>query len=159
MYRSILCGIVAVAAISAVGCRPVGPNYAKPPAPTPQAFKEPLPAGWKEGEPSDAAIRGKWWEIFNDAELNALEEQVPANLNIVQADAQFRAARAAIRITRSNLFPTITAGTSATNSHSAFNLSARGLGLGTTNALTFPSIDFSWEADIWGGVRRAIENN
>src|SRR5580658_3585508 len=145
MYRSILCGIVAVAAISAVGCRPVGPNYAKPPAPTPQAFKEPLPAGWKEGEPSDAAIRGKWWEIFNDPQLNALEEQVPANLNIVQAEAQFRAARAGIRITRSNLFPTVTVGGSTTNSHSAFNLSPQGLGLGTVSSLVAPTVDFSWE--------------
>jgi outer membrane protein TolC len=91
--RSILCGIVTAAAIGTFGCRPVGPDYAKPPAPTPQAFKEPVPAGWKEGEPRDDVIRGKWWEIFNDPQLNALEEQVPANLNIVQAEAQFRAAR------------------------------------------------------------------
>jgi NodT family efflux transporter outer membrane factor (OMF) lipoprotein len=159
MRRSVLCGIVAAAAISATACRPVGPNYARPPAPTPQAFKEPLPAGWKEGEPRDDAIRGKWWEIFNDPQLNALEEQVPANLNIAQAEAQFRAARAGIRITRSNLFPTVTAGSSTTNSHSAFNLSARGLGLGTVSSLVLPTVDFSWEADIWGGVRRAIENN
>ncbi len=153
------CAVVAAVAIGSVACRAVGPDYAKPPAPTPQAFKEPLPAGWKEGEPKDDAIRGKWWEIFGDPQLNALEEQVPANLNIVQADAQFRAARAAIRITRANLFPTVTAGTTATNSHSAFNLSAKGLGLGTVNAFTLPAVDFSWEADIWGGVRRAIQNN
>jgi NodT family efflux transporter outer membrane factor (OMF) lipoprotein len=153
------CFVVAAAALSAVACRPVGPNYAKPPAPTPQAFKEPLPAGWKEGEPRDNAIRGKWWELFNDSQLNALEEQVPSNLNIVQAEAQFRAARAAIRITRSNLFPTVTAGVGATNNHSAFNLSSTGQGIGTANSLILPTVDFSWEADIWGGVRRAIENN
>jgi len=157
--RSLCCALVTALAISTAACRAVGPNYAKPPAPTPQAFKEPLPAGWKEGEPRDDAIRGKWWEIFNDPQLNALEEQVPSNLNIVQAEAQFRAARAGIRITRSNLFPTITAGTSATNSHSGFNLSSTGQGLGTTNSLVLPTVEFSWEADIWGGVRRAIQNN
>ena len=151
---------VTVAAISTCACRPVGPNYSKPPAPTPQAFKEPLPAGWKEGEPRDDVIRGKWWETFRDPQLNELEEQVQvSNQNIAQADAQFRAARAAIRITRANLFPTITAGATATNLHSPSTLGSRGFGGNTQSELTIPTLDFSWEADIWGGVRRAIQNN
>ena len=54
----------------------VGPKYRRPSAPVPQVYKEPPPAGWKEAQPKDQAIRGKWWEIYNDPELNALEEQV-----------------------------------------------------------------------------------
>ena len=54
----------------------VGPKYSRPAAPIPPAFKEPPPAGWKEAQPNDGALKGKWWEIYGDPQLNALEEQV-----------------------------------------------------------------------------------
>jgi outer membrane protein TolC len=97
------------------GCRVVGPNYTHPPvAPVPEAFKEKPPDGWKEAQPNDTALKGKWWEIYNDPELNALEEQVNiSNQNVLAAEAQYRAARAQVRIARSALFPLVTAGSSA----------------------------------------------
>ena len=65
------------------GCM-VGPTYRRPPAPAPVAFKEKPPDGWKEAQPNDAALKGKWWEIYNDPQLNALEEQVSiSNQNVL----------------------------------------------------------------------------
>ena len=158
-------GLLTVLLICA-GCT-VGPRYKKTSAPVPPNFKEAPPPEFKEanqfkvGEPRDDTIRGKWWEIYNDSQLNAFEEQVlVSNQNILQAEAQFREARAAIRITRSNLFPTVGVGASVTRARSSGN---RGVGngfvLGTTNDFQVPSVDFSWEADIWGSVRRAVEAN
>src|SRR6202161_2552406 len=92
------------------GCM-VGPSYKRPPAPVPVAFKEKPPDGWKEAQPNDAALKGKWWEIYNDPKLNALEEQVNiSNQNVLVAEAQYRAARAEVQIARAGLFPTVTAG-------------------------------------------------
>ena len=72
----------------------VGPNYKRPTAPQTPAYKEPPPEGWKEAQPNDGAIKGKWWEIYNDPQLNALEEQVSiSNQNVLAAEANFRAAR------------------------------------------------------------------
>src|SRR5512135_2691127 len=95
----------------------VGPKYAKPAAPVTSVYKEPPPASfkegsvWKVGEPKDAADRGKWWEIFDDPQLNALEEQIdPSNQTLAAAEAQFRAARSAIKVARAGLYPTVTAG-------------------------------------------------
>ena len=92
----------------------VGPKYQRPTASVPAEYKEPPPDNfkevgqWKQAEPNDGMIRGKWWEIFNDPELNELEEQVNlSNQNILAAEAQFRGAREAVRITRSGLFPTV----------------------------------------------------
>ena len=71
------------AALLLSSCGTVGPNYQTPPAPMPPAFKEAPPDGWKEATPSDAVLKGKWWEIYNDPELNALEEQVTiSNQNV-----------------------------------------------------------------------------
>ena len=97
---------LAGALLATSGCM-VGPNYKRPAAPTTPAFKEPLPEGWKEAQPADGALRGKWWEIYNDPALSALEEQVNiSNQNVLAAEAQFRAARYAVRISRAALYPT-----------------------------------------------------
>ena len=97
------------------GCAPIGPNYKKPAAPVPVSFKEPLPAGWKQAQPGGAFVNGKWWEIYNDPALNALEEQVSiSNQNVLQAEAQYREARAVAREAGSALFPTVSAGIGVT---------------------------------------------
>ena len=93
----------------------IGPKYQRPGAPAPPAFKEELPAGWKEAQPNDGALRGKWWKVYDDPRLDALEDQVSiSNQNVLAAEAQFRAAKAAVRIARAGLFPTVTAAPSAT---------------------------------------------
>jgi NodT family efflux transporter outer membrane factor (OMF) lipoprotein len=140
----------------------VGPEYRKPPVETPPAFKEPPPENWKTAEPKDGALRGKWWEIFGDPQLNVLEEQVSvSNQTLAQAEAQFRGARAAVQGARSGLFPTVTAGASVTNSRASTSRVSTGTGTsrsGTATIYQVP-IDFSYEFDVWGRVRREIEAN
>jgi NodT family efflux transporter outer membrane factor (OMF) lipoprotein len=160
----------------ATGCM-VGPNYRRPPAAAPGAFKEPPPADWQMAQPRDQIQRGKWWEIFGDPQLGALEEQVAvANQSVAQAEAQFRAARAAAGIARGGLFPTVTAGASATKSRArsggttlvtggtggtgsigGTGGTATTAGTGATVTTFQVPVDVSWEIDVWGRVRRLIE--
>src|SRR5437868_8658349 len=95
------------------GCA-LGPRYSRPSAEVPPSFKE-TPADWKQAQPADQALRGKWWERFQDAQLNPLEEQINvSNHTLKAAQAQFMQARALVRLNRANLYPTVTAGLSAT---------------------------------------------
>jgi len=127
----------------------VGPHYQRPVAPAPAAFKEAPPPGWKESQPNDGLIRGKWWELYNDPELNALEEQVSiSNQNVLQAEAQFHAARDAVRIARAALFPTI--GTAP-----AVSASRAGGTSGVRGSYSLP-FDFSYQVDLWGSIRRSV---
>ena len=132
----------------------VGPDYLRPTAETPAAFKE--APGWKVAAPRDAQIKGAWWEIYNIPELNALEEQVTvSNQNVAAAEAQFRQAAALVQATRSSLFPV--AGVSATPSRSdkATGVSGNSTRATTSNYLLTGSV--SWEIDLWGKTRRAVE--
>ncbi len=153
--------LLAIGFLSA--CAAVGPNYKKPTTAAPGAFKEAPPEGWKRAQPSDATLRGKWWELFGDPALNALEEQVSvSNQNLAQAEAQFRGARAAVALARAGLFPTVTAGAQATRSYRGGGSSGTG-GSGTTtggsSTVYQVPVDFSWELDLWGRVRRGVEAN
>ncbi len=139
----------------------VGPNYKRPPAIVAPAYKEALPDAFKEAQaaglaqanPSDALPKGKWWEIYNDPALNALEEQVSIdNQNVKVAEAQYREAKALVRVSRSPLYPTITAGPSISEAHSGAG--SNGLS-GTRAAFSLP-FDVSWEPDLWGSIRRGI---
>ena len=144
----------------------VGPKYIEYSAPVPPNYKEPPPDNykesddWKQAHPQDDALRGKWWEIFGDPQLNALEEQVAiSNQNVAFAEAQFRAARAAIRAARADLFPVVTAGAAATASRGFPNrLSLTGVTSGTGRFYQLP-IDLNYEADVWGRVRNTVNAN
>ena len=103
----------------------VGPNYRRPAAVAPPAFKEQPPpnfkeaqtAGWKQAQPGGAYLKGKWWEVYRDPALNALEEQVVINnQNVAQAEAQYRQAKALVRVSRAALYPTVTGGVSVSGS-------------------------------------------
>src|ERR1700691_1091966 len=117
---------IAAAALLA-GCN-VGPNYTRPSVPAAPAYKEQLPAefkesnGWQQARPGDDKIRADWWSIFGSAELNALEEQInPSNQTLKAAEARFREARALIQLNRSNLYPTISTSPSITSNRSSTN--------------------------------------
>lgn len=165
-----LAAATALAALVAAGCA-VGPNYKRPEAPVPAAFKEEAPAGspaaapdrWKPAQPRDSVLRGKWWEIFGDPALNALEEQVTvSNQTIAQAEARFRFARAAVRGARSDFFPTVTTSPSVTRSQGpALRGAAATPGAPVAPAATnyqLP-VDLSWELDVFGRIRRNVEGN
>src|ERR1700722_7710616 len=153
--------ILAGALLISSGCRVVGPNYTHPPvAPVPEAFKEKPPDGWKEAQPNDAALKGKWWEIYNAPSLNALEEQVNiSNQNVLAAEAQYRAARAQIRITRSALFPLVTAGPPDTPAVGALPGGANlPPSAGFFSSFQIP-FDVSYQVDLWGAIRRNVRAN
>jgi len=143
----------------------VGPNYHRPAADVPAAFKEPPTDNpedinrWKPAQPNEAVARGKWWEIYNDPELNALEEQVNiSNQNVLIAAAQFREAADAVHIARSALFPTITTSPSYSRSQSSstlFNVSVGNLTEGQRNVYDLPA-SISYTLDIWGSIRRTV---
>ena len=104
------------------GCS-FAPKYQRPAVQTPTAFKELTPQSpeatnlWKMAQPSDAALRGKWWEMFTNAQLNALEEQVAvSNQNVAAAFANFLSARALVKEARAQLFPTLAANPAVTRS-------------------------------------------
>jgi NodT family efflux transporter outer membrane factor (OMF) lipoprotein len=155
-HRSLIVGLLAGLGML-TGCA-VGPRYSRPSAPVPVAFKEAPPSGWKEAQPADQVLRGKWWEIFQDSQLNALEERINvSNQTLKAAQAQFAQARALVRYNRANYYPTVAAGLSATENRVSQNRPIRSL----TSKTTYPDyvlpIDASYEADVWGRVRRTVE--
>jgi NodT family efflux transporter outer membrane factor (OMF) lipoprotein len=132
----------------------VGPKYAQPTVPAAPAYME--SAGWKTAQPSDAFQKGKWWEIFNEPELNTLEEQVaPANQSLKIAEANYREARASIQFQRSFQFPTVSAAPSITTNRISSNYPVGGAGV-QYGLFTLP-INASFDADLWGRIRKAVE--
>jgi NodT family efflux transporter outer membrane factor (OMF) lipoprotein len=103
--------------------------------------------------------RGKWWEIYNDPELNALEEQVSvSNQNLIAAEAQFREARFAVKIARSNLYPTVSVAPTIVNARSSISQGPSNQPFTPTTHTTYDlPVDVSWQADVWGSVRRSTE--
>lgn len=155
--------IIIVALIFLDGCV-VGPKYSKPPVDTPPAYKELTPAdfkvtdGWKVAQPKDDALHGKWWEIFNDPQLNALEEKVDiSNQNIAASTASFFAARALVKEARAQYFPTVAASLSITNSRQPTVVNQPGSTASTTTySLPF---DATWQPDLWGRVRNTVRSD
>jgi NodT family efflux transporter outer membrane factor (OMF) lipoprotein len=158
-----------ILALASTGCM-VGPNYKRPPAAAPPVFKEQPPvnfkeaeaAGWKQSQPGDAYSKGRWWELYNDAALNALEEQVNiSNQNVLQAEAQYRQAKAAVGVARSALFPIATttpAITAGGNGGGAVTGTTSGTSGNSSAGRTSFNLPFnvSWEPDLWGNIRRGV---
>ena len=152
-----LAALCAVAITIFAGCT-VGPNYVHPTAEVPTDFKE-TPANWKQAQPSDAIAKGKWWEIYQDPQLNELEEKINVSNQTLKAEQeQFAQARAALRITRSNLFPNVSTTPSVSRTHIAPNQPLFNATTETKdyNTFTIP-VDVSYEPDLWGRVRRSVE--
>ena len=114
-----IAGAIGVSLLLA-GCA-VGPHYSRPTATAPTQFKE-TPANWKAAEPADSVLRGKWWEIYQDPQLNALEEKINvSNQTLKSAQDQFLQARALVRENRASYFPTISAGGTASRNRLSSN--------------------------------------
>ena len=139
----------------------VGPKYKRPTVQTPPAYKElPAPGSdqWKAAEPGDGELRGNWWELFGDPQLNQLEALVAvSNQNVTQAEAQFREARAVVAANRANYYPTITTQPAITASQASTNLGARGFGGGKFYEYNLP-FSATWEPDFWGRIGLAVQN-
>jgi NodT family efflux transporter outer membrane factor (OMF) lipoprotein len=148
------------------GCR-VGPPYKAPAAPAVTApnYKESTvnfqdQEGWKVASPKDAMIRGKWWEIFNEPELNALEEQlVVNNQNIKASFENFMQARALVAEARAQYWPTVTLGPSWSRSRSSANLrNSSTANTGQTSTLWSLPASVSWTPDFWGRIRNQVRS-
>lgn len=147
--------LLGLAAIAVSGCT-VGPKYVKPTAEVPTDFKE--APNWKPAQPSDAISKGQWWEIYQDPQLNSLEEQINvSNQNLKIAQAQFAQARAALKISRSNYFPTVSASPAAARIHQSENRPLFNTSATKTYSDYVIPFDASYEADVWGRVRRTVE--
>jgi NodT family efflux transporter outer membrane factor (OMF) lipoprotein len=156
---------LALVCAALAGCT-VGPNYHKPDVPMAPAYREtpppPNPANgtWKDAQPADEAARGKWWTVYSDPQLNALEDKVAVdNQTLKAAYQQYIQAREQVAVYRSNFFPTLSAGPNVSRNRLSHN-----------RPTSFPTAksqynDFqltgqvSWEPDFWGLVRRQVEGS
>jgi NodT family efflux transporter outer membrane factor (OMF) lipoprotein len=149
---------LAIVLLQLSGCT-VGPKYRRPAAEVPPAYKE--VGNWKPAQPNDQNLGGNWWTLFQDPQLDALELQVNvSNQNLKAAEAQYRQARAVVRYNRADYYPTVTAGPSATRTRvSARRPPPSSIFDGITyNDFSLP-LDFSYQADVWGRVRRSVESS
>jgi NodT family efflux transporter outer membrane factor (OMF) lipoprotein len=151
--------VAALALGASLSACTVGPDYVKPVVEAPKAYKEAAQdSGWKLANPRDQASRGKWWSVYDDPLLNALEDvATSSNQNVAAAEAQYRQARALAQAVRAGYLPTVSAGASVSrfaNSVHAYNNTPSNIG--PANSFALP-LDVSWEADIWGRVRRSVE--
>lgn len=146
------------------GCA-VGPKYHAPTPPAPAAvnYKEsPVnfqdTQGWKVANPQEGMLRGKWWEIYNDPQLNALEEQLEINnQNIKEYFQNFMEARALIAEARAQYWPTVTASPSWNRSKSSGNLfNSSTANAGQTSTLISLPVNVSWVPDLWGKIRNEV---
>jgi NodT family efflux transporter outer membrane factor (OMF) lipoprotein len=165
-FRLAMTVVLMVSFLSIQGCQ-VGPRYVAPSMPAPPAFKEVQPQQsadgtvWTPATPQDAVLRGKWWELYQEPELNALEEKLNvSNQNIAESFQNFMAARAQVKQARAAYYPTVTVEPSYTRARSSGNVSGQSTTSSGTvnqnsNSFSLP-FDVSWEPDVWGKVRNSV---
>lgn len=156
-----LCTAMMLTSTLLAGCM-VGPDYQKPTAPLSATFKE--AQGWKAANPQDELPKGAWWTLYKDPQLDALVGQVQLNnQNVALYAAQYQQALALVRQSRAELFPTLTGTGSSTRSESGTGSSSSGSSsggsVGGVSKEHSASLDLSWEADIWGKLRRTNEQD
>src|SRR4029077_15610312 len=167
--------LLLAAVLQLAGCA-VGPKYKTPATPAPPAYQE--MGNWKTAQPNDHNLGGNWWELFQDSQLNSLEQQINvSNQNLKAATAQYQQARAALRYQRADYYPTITANPSATRSRYSNNRppqttrnppatrsrysNNRPPQTSIFNGITFNDftlpLDLSYQTNAWGRVSRNVE--
>jgi NodT family efflux transporter outer membrane factor (OMF) lipoprotein len=174
LRHGLLAGSLA-AVILIPGCKPVGPDYKRPVYVTPPIYKEtgastvtvpppenPSGGSWTAASPSDGMLKGKWWEIYNDPQLNALEERIATyNQSVHAAYETYLAAREQVKQARADFYPTLSAGPGFAHQ----NLSRRRPLASDISAAPSQFNDItlegqaSWEPDLWGKIRRNVEGN
>jgi len=150
-------GLLALGTLWFTGCT-VGPKYHPPAVQAPSAYKE--VGDWKPAQPNDQNLGGNWWTIFQDPQLDSLEQQINVgNQNLKAAEAQFRQARAALRYNRADYYPTVTAGASASRQRiSGRRPPATSIFDGITYSDFVVPFSVSYQADVWGRIRKNVES-
>jgi NodT family efflux transporter outer membrane factor (OMF) lipoprotein len=153
-------------ALLLAGCT-VGPNYQRPTVvPDAPEWKENAPpppnppnGTWKQAEPSDQVLRGQWWQLYNDAQLNALEDKVAISSQTLKAATeQYFQARDQVQAARSQFYPTLAAGPSISRTRESYNQPNTSRSLTTYQYNTFSLTgQAQWQPDFWGQVRRTVE--
>jgi NodT family efflux transporter outer membrane factor (OMF) lipoprotein len=157
VWNCALASVGLASLLSIAGCA-VGPKYNRPAVEVPPAYKE--VGDWKPAQPNEQNLGGAWWQIFQDQQLNALEDQINvSNQNLKAAEAQYTQARAVLRYYRADYYPSINAGAAATRNRISNNrppghLSSNGA---TYNDYQIP-VQLSYELDVWGRVRKTVES-
>jgi len=139
------------------GCT-VGPKYQRPPVETPPAYKE--GGNWKVAQPSEQKLGGNWWEIFQDPQLNALEQQVNiSNQNLKAAAAVYTQARALVRYNRAAYFPTLAVSPAVSRTRVSGNRPPHtSIFNGITSTDFQLPFELSYQVDAWGQIRRTVES-
>lgn len=133
----------------------VGPDYQRPNSSVSMDYKE--LKGWKQAQPSDEVLPDKWWEVFKDAQLNALEDQVnKANQSIAQAEAQYKMSQTLVQTATAAYYPTAQASTSVNRFRAATGQSVAVSGV---KYLFGGLVSAAWAPDLWGAVRRQVESS
>jgi len=157
VWNRALASVGLASVLSIAGCA-VGPKYNRPAVEIPPAYKE--VGDWKPAQPNEQNLGGAWWQLFQDRQLNALEDQINvSNQNLKAAEAQYTQARAVLRYYRADYYPSIGAGAAATRNRISNNrppghLSSNGA---TYNDYQIP-VELSYELDVWGRVRKTVES-
>ena len=148
--------LLLLALLAPAGCS-VGPKYHTPAAPTTPAYKE--LGNWKTAQPNEQSLGGNWWEIFQDPQLNELEQQINvSDQSLKAALAQYQQAQAALRYNRADFFPTVTAGAAATRQRYSSNRPPRtSIFSGRTFSDYSIPINISYEVNAWGRVSKNVE--
>ena len=132
--------------LALAGCA-VGPDYQRPVMDVGTGYRQ--TQGWTQVRHTEGALQAEWWRLFNDPVLDGLMQEVlVSNQTIAQVEAQYRQAQAVLTATRSEFFPLVTAGADVTRSRSGQAEPKREYSL---------SGNVSWEADVWGRIRRGVE--
>jgi NodT family efflux transporter outer membrane factor (OMF) lipoprotein len=154
-----------VAGLLALGACTVGPDYVKPDAPVPAAYKEawrpgPTEKGWGPARPADSIDRGAWWSIFHDPVLDNLVRQIDiSNQNLKASEAAYREAEATVTAARAQFFPTGRLTGSDTRARSSGNSAPQAGFSGGITSQFLTETTVSWVPDLWGSVRRLVEGN
>ncbi|MGH6852684.1 MAG: efflux transporter outer membrane subunit, partial [Methylocella sp.] len=147
----------AILAVLPAACS-VGPDYLRPSAPEPAAYKE--LKGWKRAAPRDDIDRGPWWSVFRDQKLDSFEPQVEISNQTVAADeAAYRQTLAVIKEAQAGLFPAVDVDYAYTGSHFGPKAIGNALGAGVTTTISTLAANGSWDLDLWGKIRRTVESD
>ncbi|SDT59235.1 efflux transporter outer membrane subunit [Pseudomonas prosekii] len=144
--------------VSLLSACAVGPDYQRPQTAEIAQYKE--AEGWRQANPSDSLARGAWWELYGDRQLNGLVDQLNnANQTVAQAEARYRQSQALVKSARAAFYPTVDLSAGKTRSSQGAGSSSSSLSSSASGIRDTYSTEFgvSWEADIWGKLRRGLE--